>query len=170
MDQPAHKTHFLFPSTIFVSKEPYMVSTILGSCVAVCLHDRILNIGGINHYMLPLWNGDGLATPKFGNIAIQRLVDEMIKQGALRHNLIAKIFGGGDVLGAKVNFNIGARNVEMAETMLQELHISIVSKNVLGNRGRKIVFDTCSGTVMHNFFHSADQHQILLQNTIAGRK
>ncbi|HEX2974864.1 MAG TPA: chemotaxis protein CheD, partial [Bacteroidales bacterium] len=58
-------SHFLYPSTLFVSREPVIVNTILGSCVAVCLYDTLLKYGGINHYMLPLWNGQGLASPKF---------------------------------------------------------------------------------------------------------
>ena len=64
--------HYLYPSALFAERTPFLVDTILGSCVAVCLYDEHKKIGGINHYMLPLWNGDGLATPKFGNIAIEK--------------------------------------------------------------------------------------------------
>jgi len=65
-------THFLYPAALFASRTPHMVTTILGSCVAICLYDPILKFGGINHYMLPLWNGQGLASPKYGNIAIEK--------------------------------------------------------------------------------------------------
>ena len=71
------QTHFLYPSTLFASREPFIVNTILGSCVAVCIYDTVLKFGGINHYMLPFWNGQGLASPKFGNIAIHKLLEKI---------------------------------------------------------------------------------------------
>jgi chemotaxis protein CheD len=94
MDQIS--THFLYPSALFASRERHKVSTILGSCVAVCLYDPIAQIGGINHFMLPFWNGQGLASPKYGNIAIERLVEKMISLGCKKNNLKAKVFGGGE--------------------------------------------------------------------------
>ena len=69
--------HYLYPGALFINKRAYYVTTILGSCVAVCIYDRRLKIGGINHYLLPLWNGDGLPSPKFGNIAIKQLISKM---------------------------------------------------------------------------------------------
>ena len=69
--------HYLYPSALFAEKTPFMVDTVLGSCVAVCLFDNQLKIGGINHYMLPFWNGNGLASPKYGNIATEKLVEKM---------------------------------------------------------------------------------------------
>ena len=92
------KTHFLYPSSLFASNEPHIVSTILGSCVAVCLFDATTKIGGINHYMLPFWNGQGLASPKYGNIAIERLLEKMIALGCKKSNIRAKVFGGGRLL------------------------------------------------------------------------
>src|SRR6056297_2647363 len=92
------KTHFLYPSTLFASKTPYLVNTILGSCVAVCMYDPVLKIGGINHYMLPLWNGEGLASPKYGNIAIEKLLEKLKSFGSKKYNIKAKIFGGGEVI------------------------------------------------------------------------
>ena len=74
MEEEINK-HYLYPSALFAEKERYMVDTILGSCVAVCLFDSVKKIGGINHYMLPLWNGNGLASPKFGNIATEKLIE-----------------------------------------------------------------------------------------------
>lgn len=135
--------HFLYPAALFASKTPHMVTTILGSCVAVCMYDHVLHIGGINHYMLPLWNGQGLASPKYGNIAIEKLLDKMLSLGCNKNNLQAKVFGGGEVIQTyNAQFYIGARNIKLAFDMLEELKIPIVGKSVGGKLGRKILFNT----------------------------
>ncbi|HEX2920471.1 MAG TPA: chemotaxis protein CheD [Bacteroidales bacterium] len=141
-------SHFLYPSTLFVAREPYLVNTILGSCVAVCLYDTFLQYGGINHYMLPFWNGQGLASPKYGNIAIQKLLDKMIYLGSSQRNLIAKVFGGANVIETNnVQFMIGDRNINVAIDMLKEMQINIISQSTGGNLGRKIQFLTNTGEV-----------------------
>lgn len=141
-------THFLYPSTIFASRDPYIVNTILGSCVGVCIYDTVLQYGGINHYMLPFWNGQGLASPKFGNIAIHKLLEKMQSLGSLKRNLVAKIFGGGNIIEASTaQFMIGERNIAVAIDMLKELKIQIVSQSVGGSMGRKIQFNTATGEV-----------------------
>ena len=140
--------HFLYPAALFASREPYVVNTILGSCVAVCIYDPVLKYGGINHYMLPLWNGQGLASPKFGNIAINKLLEKMQSFGSLQKNMVAKVFGGGNVIEAHgVQFMIGERNINLAMDMLNDLQIRIISQSVGGNQGRKIQFNTFTGEV-----------------------
>jgi len=149
--------HFLYPAALFSSGSPYMVTTILGSCVAVCLHDPILKIGGINHYMLPLWNGQGLASPKYGNIAIEKLIEKMIAMGSKKENMIAKVFGGGEVIETNItNFNIGARNIKIAHEMLEEKKIKIVSSSVGGKLGRKILYNTETGEVKQKFIQKTN--------------
>jgi chemotaxis protein CheD len=146
MTEPS--THFLYPSTLFASREPYIVNTILGSCVAVCLYDTVWKFGGINHYMLPFWNGQGLASPKFGNIAINKLLEKMLSMGSSQKNLVAKVFGGGNILEASTTqFMIGDRNIAVAKDMLKELKIQIISQSVGGTLGRKIQFNIETGEV-----------------------
>lgn len=154
------ETHFLYPSALFASKKPHFVSTILGSCVSVCLYDPILQFGGINHYMLPLWNGDGLVSPKFGNIAIQRLLKKMQELGSDRNNLQAKVFGGSDVIDYKHNlFNIGTRNIEIAREVLREEKIPVIALSVGGQLGRKIIFNTHTGEVIQKFIEKTNYTQ-----------
>lgn len=144
--------HFLYPAELYVSKTPYQINTILGSCVAVCLFDPVTNIGGMNHYMLPYWNGQGLASPKYGNIAIEKLVDKMISLGCHKHNLKAKIFGGGEVIETQVvQFHIGLRNIELAKQFLEEKKIPIIASSVGGKLGRKIEFITSTGEVRQKY-------------------
>ncbi len=141
-------SHFLYPSTLFASREPYIVSTILGSCVAVCIYDTVLCFGGINHYMLPFWNGQGLASPKFGNIAIHKLLEKMQSLGSQQRNMIAKVFGGGNIIEASTaQFMIGDRNISVAKETLKELQIQIISQSLGGNLGRKIQYNTATGEV-----------------------
>lgn len=142
-------SRYLFPAEIFVSREPIMVSTVLGSCVAVCLWDSRIAIGGMNHYLLPLWNGDGLATPKYGNIAIRQLVEKILAQGAERKNLQAKIFGGAAMWdNSNGPFAIGLRNIELAQQQLKEVQIPLVASDVGGTLSRKIFFNTSDGSVL----------------------
>ncbi|MCQ2249984.1 MAG: chemotaxis protein CheD [Bacteroidales bacterium] len=147
--------HFLYPSTMFASAQPAEVTTILGSCVAVCLWDRYLGIGGINHYMLPTWNGMELASPKYGNIAIERLVERMQQLGCQKKNLVAKVFGGGEVISVSTStLHIGERNIMVADDMLDKLGIPIVGRSTGGNNGRKIIFNTHTGEVLQCYIKS----------------
>lgn len=156
--EEAPNTHFLYPAALYASKQPFTVSTILGSCVAVCLIDPVTKIGGINHFMLPLWNGQGLASPKYGNIAIEKLLEKMISLGCQKANLKAKVFGGGEVIETQIQqFNIGARNIKLALETLDEMGIPVIGQSVGGKLGRKIIFQTDTGEVKQKYI----QKQVL---------
>lgn len=143
---------FIYPGNLEVSKRPIQFTTILGSCVAVCLWDNKLKFGGMNHFMLPLWNGEGLASPKYGNIAIEKLIHKMIWSGASIENLEAKIFGGGNVIDSPHNiYKIGDRNIEVALSKLDEFNIKIISSSTGGKLGRKILMDTSNFKILHKF-------------------
>ncbi|WP_258101299.1 chemotaxis protein CheD [Marinoscillum pacificum] len=141
--------YYLLPSGIFVEKEPHVVDTVLGSCVAVCLYDDRLKVGGINHYMLPFWNGQGLASPKYGNIAMDKLIEKMELIGSKRTNMIAKVFGGANQMQSSLG--VGQRNVMMVKDYLADARIPIVAENVGGEIGRKIRFNTNNGQVLMKF-------------------
>jgi chemotaxis protein CheD len=147
--------HYLYPSALFAERTPYLVDTILGSCVAVCLYDDKTKIGGINHFMLPLWNGDGLATPKFGNVAIEKLIERMIQLGCKKENLKAKLFGGASQINSSME--IGLRNVEVAKDILAQHKIPVIAENVFGKVGRKIRYNTGTGQVMMKFLNRSSQ-------------
>ncbi len=126
-----------------------MVTTVLGSCVAVCLFDETTGIGGINHYMLPFWNGSELASPKYGNIAIESLTKKMEQLGCKRENLVAKVFGGANQLDHSMG--VGQRNIKVAEEILGELKIKIVAKSLGGHKGRKLNYNTSTGEVLMKY-------------------
>ena len=125
-----------------------MVSTVLGSCISVCLHDPVLGQGAINHFILPHWNGSDLATMKYGNLSIIRILEEMLNLGSKYENVAAKVFGGAEVLtGAPTKFHIGRRNTHIAIEILKEFKIPVLCSEVGGNKGRKIHFNTLTGKV-----------------------
>jgi chemotaxis protein CheD len=144
--------HYLHPSTMCVCKDAQWITTVLGSCVSVCFYDTKREIGGLNHFMLPYWNGDGLETPKYGNIAIQQLFQKMLDLGAKKGDIVCKIFGGAKVLGEQYSiFNVGQRNTELAIKMVTEMGIAIVSSSTGGLQGRKIHFNTKTGEVFQKY-------------------
>lgn len=147
--QTALEKIFLYPANIHVATRPVCIATLLGTCVAVCLWDTKTKIGGMNHYLLPLWNGEGLASPKYGNIAIEKLLEQLEYRGANRKNVVAKIFGGRAQSDAgTVAYNIGIRNAQIARQVLMEYSIPIVAELVGGEYGMNIRFDTGNGVVM----------------------
>lgn len=155
------KTHFLYPAALFASKEPTVVNTILGSCVAICLWDKELKYGGINHFMLPFWNGQGLASPKYGNIAIQKLLEKMMSFGCQKKNIVAKVFGGAEIIETHItSFHIGERNIKVAMDMLKEEKITIISNSVGGQLGRKISYKTDTGEVMQKYIQKTNINQM----------
>lgn len=144
-----NNTHYLLPGNLFAHAHEQTVITVLGSCVSVCLCDTRRGIGGINHFMLPFWNGEGLASPRFGNIAVMKLLEKMVSLGADRHHLQAKVFGGGDMLRAtSALMNIGQRNIELARDLLKNEKIPIISEDTGGKHGRKLVYNTRTGVVL----------------------
>ena len=152
MSEYSRSDYFLHPSSLLVSKDLQWITTVLGSCVSVCFCDPKKQIGGINHYMLPYWNGDGLESPKYGNVAILQLLNKMYDFGVKKEDIVCKIFGGGDVLGEQNSvFNVGQRNIELAYRMVFELGISIANSSTGGKLGRKIHFNTGTGEVLQKY-------------------
>lgn len=133
---------FIHVGQLHVDIAPRAISTVLGSCVAVCLYDTKLGIGGMNHYLLPFWNGNGLQSLRFGNISIPKLIEAMVENGSNIKNMEAKIFGGAS-MNATVNENmmIGKKNILVAKEILKSYKIAIVAEDVGGVNGRKIQFN-----------------------------
>lgn len=148
--RPNH--HFLYPSNLYVSKESEWITTVLGSCVSVCFYDSTTKIGGINHFMLPFWNGEGLESPRFGNVAIVQLFQKMLDSGAKKGDIVCKIFGGAEVLSKTDSvFNIGQRNIELAYKVIADLGVPIKGSSTGGKLGRKIHFNSGTGEVLQKY-------------------
>jgi chemotaxis protein CheD len=141
--------HYLYPGNVFCSKTPHLVRTVLGSCVAVFLWDPALRFASINHYMLP--GKAGSASFKYGDVATAELIRRMLHMGSKKSNLRAKIFGGSEIARANGVFNIGGRNIALAQEMLKGEGIPITSYSVGGHVGRRVIFYTGSGEVLISF-------------------
>jgi chemotaxis protein CheD len=154
--EPAAKSkeprHFLYPGQVFATREPIVISTILGSCAAVCLWDRHKKAGGMNHYLLPDGVSEGENRLRYGNSANPELLKQVLALGCEIRNLQAKIFGGSCAFGANPSQSLGTRNVLLAEEFLRSSGILVVEKDVSGKRGRRLVFQIADGvTTIKNF-------------------
>lgn len=137
----------VLPGEYFVTGENIVICTVLGSCIAACLWDRTLNIGGMNHFMLP--EGDSTdISGRYGSYAMEVLINEMIKLGARRETMQAKVFGGGQVMANFTTMNVGERNTDFVVQYLQTERIPIVSEDVLDIYPRKVVYFPATGKAM----------------------
>ena len=141
---PTPAREYLAPGRLYASGEDVQVTTILGSCVAVCIWDAQAEVGGINHFLLP---SGSPASPRFGDRAVALLIERVLERGAQRGRLAAKVFGGACVLEAfrADQGSLGARNVEIAREQLEAAAIPVVGEDVGGDRGRKVVFHVRTG-------------------------
>lgn len=130
---------------LFCGDHNNIASTVLGSCVAVCLWDPQRKHGGMIHYLLPTWNGSGPEL-NYGDTAITMLVEEMEAAGSSRSSLKAVLVGGAAVLG-QPGFTVGDRNAAVAEDMLQKLGIPVVGSCLGGREGRCVAFTVANGNV-----------------------
>ena len=144
----AGETAYVHVGQLYVSAQRRLVSTILGSCVSVCLWDPQLGIGGLNHFLLPQCVNNGVSSPRFGNVAIGELLAELQGLGAARQRLKAKVFGGASVIDAfqTDKGSLGTQNVALARRYLADAGIPIVNEDVGGTQGRKLVFQTNDGS------------------------
>jgi chemotaxis protein CheD len=134
----------IYPGEYHVSSED-IIATVLGSCIAVCIKDKMTGIAGMNHFMLP---GDARSvdmflssSAKYGMFAMEQLINEMIKKNGSKKYFEAKVFGGGHVLNfRKTDGNVPESNIEFVKAFLKMEQISITGQDVGGYSGRKILF------------------------------
>ncbi len=148
IDPDAARTmRFLQPGQFVVSTTPMQVTTILGSCVAVCLWDIRLRAGGINHFMLPYHTGSAAASARFGDVAMKELLAGLRRLGARLPFLQARVFGGACMFThMKSSANLGQKNTELALDFLSRNGIEVVQVETGGNRGRKLIYHTDEGS------------------------
>ena len=141
----------ILPGEYYVTTRNMLIVTVLGSCVSVCLRDRKTGVGGMNHFMLP-GNGDGDAGPvsnsaRYGSYAMEILINHLLKFGAERKRLEAKVFGGGRVLSGFTVNQVGDRNADFVLNYLQAEKIPIAAQDLLDIYPRKVYFFPATGRV-----------------------
>ncbi|MBS1229237.1 MAG: cheD [Proteobacteria bacterium] len=174
-DGPAPTTYYdrifeidaakILPGEYFVTQRDMVVVTVLGSCVSACLRDRISGFGGMNHFMLPGIDGGGpvCVSARYGVHAMEILVNRLLKLGAQRSNLEAKVFGGGNVLRGFVTTTVGERNAEFVLDYLETEGIRLVSRDLLGVYPRKVYFFPKTGRVLVRKLKSTHNNTIALR-------
>ena len=157
----------ILPGEYFVHDQDILIMTTLGSCIAACLWDREAKVGGMNHFMLP--EGDA-GSGRYGSFAMELLINEMMKRGATRSTMEAKVFGGGQVVEGMNKMNIGERNTAFVIEYLKTERIPIVSKDVLGPHPRKVCFLPASGKAMIKRLAVANSESFAAQERSAVQK
>lgn len=146
-DDEKHTRHYLMPGKIFAAAQPFAISTIVGSGVALCLWDSAQRIGGANHFMLPEGPEGSENGTRYANIANAALLQRMLDLGASIQTLKARIFGGSlpGVTFSSGGDCVGDRNVNTVNHFLKMNGIPLLQSEVGGTRGRKLVFHTDDG-------------------------
>ncbi len=157
----------VLPGEYYCDNEDLLVMTTLGSCIAACLWDRQARVGGMNHFMLPEGAGD---SGRYGSFAMELLINEMMKRGASRMTMEAKIFGGGAVISGMNSINVGERNTKFVMDFLATERIPVVSKDVMDIYPRKVCFLPASGKAMVKRLAPTNAEALLAQDRAAAQK
>ena len=160
----------VLPGEFFVADEDLLVLTTLGSCIACCLWDRDKRVGGMNHFLLPDGTGSGADSGRYGSFAMDLLIGELVKRGATRSTMEAKVFGGGAVVSGMNTINVGERNTAFVLDYLRTERITVVSKDVLDIYPRKVCFLPQSGKAMVKRLASANTEALAAQERAAAVK
>lgn len=160
----------LNPGEYYVTKNDEGIYTTLGSCISACIRDRVSGIGGMNHFMLPASTGEGSwkdnaglnASTRYGNFAMEHMINEILKNGGLRQNLEVKLFGGGRILANMTD--VGLRNIEFAHNYIKIEGLRVTSEDVGDIFPRMVVFFPATGKVRVKRLRS------LHNNTIADQE
>lgn len=148
----------VLPGEYFVAAEDVVLSTVLGSCVSACIWDPTLKIGGMNHFLLP---GEAGADPlsdsgRYGVFAMEQLINELLKRGARRNALEAKVFGGGHVMKNFTTITVGTRNAEFVLRFLATEGIRVVSQDLKDVHPRRVAFFPYTGRALCKHLKQVD--------------
>jgi chemotaxis protein CheD len=158
----------LFPGEYYLTAQSdEVLVTILGSCVAACIRDPHVGIGGMNHFMLPHGHGNGwagdLQSTRFGNFAMEKLINELIKAGCSRDSLEIKVFGGGNVI--KSQNAIGTENSEFVLRYLEAEGLRCVAQDLGGLLPRRIQYHAATGRVVRRLLGANETGDIAREET-----
>jgi chemotaxis protein CheD len=142
----------ILPGEYYYTGKNMLIVTVLGSCVSACIRDRVSGLGGMNHFMLPDGGGDAgspvSASMRYGTFAMEILINDLLKAGARRENLEAKVFGGGAVLRGFTAMNVGERNAAFVLQFLKTERIPVLAEDLNDIHPRKVYFFPKTGKVL----------------------
>ena len=160
----------VFPGEFHVtSRADEMLVTILGSCVAACIRDPVTGLGGMNHFMLPQGHSSGwgndLQSTRYGNFAMEKLINELIKGGCSRDRMEIKVFGGGNVIDSISNRPVGTQNAEFVLHFLEAEGLRCAVQDLGGQYPRRIHYSPATGRVVRRLLGTGDTHVITREET-----
>lgn len=142
----------ILPGEFYFTNKDMLIVTVLGSCVSACIRDRVSGVGGMNHFMLPDSGGDAdnpvSASMRYGTYAMEVLINELLKAGAKRENMEAKVFGGGNVLRGFTAINVGERNAKFVLDYLRAERMRVIAEDLNDIYPRKVYFFPRTGKVL----------------------
>lgn len=164
----------ILPGEYYVTARDMLLVTVLGSCVAACIRDPKSGIGGMNHFMLPESGGDAhdvlSSSARYGGYAMEVLLNQLVKLGASRARLEAKVFGGASVLRGFTTVQVGEMNSEFVLDYLRTERIRVIAEDLKGLYPRKVYFFPASGRVMVRRLKSVHNNTIIERERDYGRR
>ena len=143
-DKEETAKYFLQPGYIFVSREPYMINAVLGSCVAICIWDKANHFGGMNHYIYDRARNE--RTAKFGDVSIPHLIKLMLQMGSKKTDIKVHILGGAQ--NPQLGSSLGEANSKLATDYFEKSPFEILSTDIGGILGRKVIFNNINGEML----------------------
>jgi len=162
----------ILPGEYYVTVHDEVIVTVLGSCVSACIRDTVFGIGGMNHFMLPLNKGDdpnsfggaGISA-RFGNFAMEQMINDILKNGGRRENLEIKVFGGGRVLKNMSTLDIGQKNIDFILQYIKDESLKLIAKDLGDVYPRKVLYFPVTGKVRVKKLRSLHNNTIIERET-----
>lgn len=157
----------ILPGEYYVTVNDELIATVLGSCVSACVRDRVFGIGGMNHFMLPQQaeNSDdneiASAATRYGNYAMEHMINDLLKNGAKRENLEVKITGGGRIIAGMTN--IGKKNIDFILAYIATERLHCVAEDLGGDEPRKVLYQPRTGKLLVKKLRNLHNNTILVR-------
>lgn len=158
----------ILPGEYYVTIHNELIVTVLGSCVSACVRDKIFGIGGMNHFMLPANKGEDISSfnaigesTRYGNFAMEQMINDILKNGGRRKNLEIKVFGGGRVLKNMTTLDIGQKNIDFIMQYIKDESLSLTAEDLGDVYPRKVLFFPTTGKVRVKKLRSIHNNTII---------
>lgn len=158
----------ILPGEYYVTIHDELIVTVLGSCVSACIRDKVFGIGGMNHFMLPANKGEDISSfnatgdsTRYGNFAMEQMINDILKNGGRRENLEIKVFGGGRVLKNMSTLDIGKKNIDFVMQYIKDESLKLTAQDLGDVFPRKVLFFPASGRVRVKKLRSVHNNTII---------
>lgn len=155
----------VLPGEFCISKEDVVLSTVLGSCISVCIFDPLVKMGGMNHFMLPANNAqEDIERPlRYGLFAMEQLMNAMMKNGCKRESMQIKVTGGGAMISGLIS--IGSQNIEFIKKYIEEESLQLISTDLGGDQARRVAYFPKTGRMLVKKLSHLDDQRLITQES-----